>query len=701
MVVGKFKTPIDVRLPNLDEELRFEKVVSVRKFNWWKAISVATVAVIGVGLIMSGLSQMLPAQISQVSSNTVALNTEVLQSTTTTFASASNNAFSFLPNIIPFVGILGGVLVASFAMAGIYSNRITLDRFRKDSQGRFLTTSGHIDIKAYAIDALKQLSELGKDPRQRVEDFILTREDIEDLSHIKSAVEFASTAMRSKYLFLGFVYKIKFCPDERTTLYHKDGYTTQTGKLRYQRYIKKAFNAEDIDNLRTVKLNPLGNTKTLEHFMREYLEEAAEFYGQSFDDYYSYINKEGKVTKDLGKAIDILRPVLKWEPQKFYWDFDKMGAGEKRSISLSWQHTDTCLNILPGGVGRLDKMWQNLGNILLYLSMGYSIEVIAEKLMKNQGVTHRGGLPGVKTAVGKFIRENFGGIKNAYAMTVDKVVSNLDGNFEDEVIYEAYKYYFDSRDTEYSDFNKIKFLELAIGGKLENEMISYLHMNINSISKWVTKYIKEDFPYLTGWLSFRKYILAPIFLQLYIDNDISINDIADLYPGMGEDYPSNVMKSIYKMPPPVIRKGCRLSQMNARLSERSFATLVDFKSSLNDIKPWVISEMIKTYVARPINDFSFFEQYKIARLAPKIQRYYKMGLPPSFIIKVMPHFVTEADLLSWTKKVFKLTRPYSSISPEEFFLLNTWDEADFLREWSVRLTPMISFKGKDYYFSNI
>jgi len=467
--------------------------------------------------------------------------------------------------------------------------------------------------------------------------------------------------------------------------------------------------AEEIDDLRTKRLSPLGSTRTLEYFIREYLEERAELEGENYDDYYFYINEEGKVIKDLEKAMDVLKPVLKWEPQKFYWDFQKMGDGEIASIALSKEQTDTCLNILPGGLGSLNKMWRNLGNILLYLSMGYSIEVIADKLIKNHGVTLKSGLPGVKNVVAKFIIDNFGGIQNAYAMTVDKVVSSLDGNFEDNVIHEAYKHYFESsKYTKYSDFNQINYLKLVYDGKMPREMVQSLHIPLETIRKYIRVFIRENFPYLELTDKFhekqiislfRKYILAPIFLQSFIDNEIPIMEIADLFPGMGKAYPRKAMKSIYRMLPGAIELGCTLSQMNAMLSERPFADQEDFENSLSGVDD--IEGLMKAYVSGEIDGISLFEQYEIARLAPKIQTYYKMGLPPSFIIKMIPHFATEADLISWTKKVFKLTRPYSSISPEEFFLLNTWDEADFLRQWSVRLTPIISYLGRNYYLSNI
>ncbi|MHA1455608.1 MAG: hypothetical protein ACTSR5_06425 [Promethearchaeota archaeon] len=295
-------------------------------------------------------------------------------------------------------------------------------------------------------------------------------------------------------------------------------------------------------------------------------------------------------------------------------------------------------------------------------------------------------------------------------MTVDKIVSSLDGKFEDEVIHEVYKHYFESsRNTKYSDFNQIKYLKLIYDGIMPPKMVSFLHLPDHSIRKYIRVFIRENFPYLELTDKFhekqitslfRKYILAPIFLQLYIDNDIPINDIAGLFPGMGKSYPSNAMKSIYGMPSPAIKLGCTLSQMNAMLSERPFADQEDFENSLSGVED--IGELMGTYVARHLDGISLFEQYEIARLAPKVQRYYKMGLPSSFIIKMIPHFATEADLISWTRKVFKFgDRTHFPISPEEFFLLNTWDEADFLRMCSVRLTPMISYLGKDYYFSNI
>jgi len=122
-IVGKFKTPAHLRLSNLDEKLGFEDIASERKFNWWKAISIATVAVIGVGLLFSGISHMLPTQIAQVSSNAISLNTEVLQSTATSFASSSNNAFSFLPDIVPFIGIVGMV---TLGISGIINTKYSV-----------------------------------------------------------------------------------------------------------------------------------------------------------------------------------------------------------------------------------------------------------------------------------------------------------------------------------------------------------------------------------------------------------------------------------------------------------------------------------------------------------------------------------------------------------------------------------------------
>jgi len=66
------------------------------------------------------------------------------------------------------------------------------------------------------------------------------------------------------------------------------------------------------------------------------------------------------------------------------------------------------------------------------------------------------------------------------------------------------------------------------------------------------------------------------------------------------------------------------------------------------------------------------------------------------IIKEIPRFKSEAELISWTREVFNFRT-----SPGRFFKSHTWNKNNFIRMGSVRLTPRISFLGKDYYLSNI
>ncbi|MHA1376717.1 MAG: hypothetical protein ACTSR7_20745 [Promethearchaeota archaeon] len=55
---------------------------------------------------------------------------------------------------------------------------------------------------------------------------------------------------------------------------------------------------------------------------------------------------------------------------------------------------------------------------------------------------------------------------------------------------------------------------------------------------------------------------------------------------------------------------------------------------------------MKAYISRRINNISLFAQYEIARLGPKVQNFYKIGFSSSQIIKIIPHFVSEAELIS-------------------------------------------------------
>ncbi|MHA1104288.1 MAG: hypothetical protein ACTSPN_00950 [Promethearchaeota archaeon] len=92
-----------------------EIVASVRKFNWWKAISIATVAVISVGLIMSGISHILPAQILHVSVE-MATATEGLLTAPIIQYSAST-----VPNMFEPILILSGLIgVFTTSLVGVH-----------------------------------------------------------------------------------------------------------------------------------------------------------------------------------------------------------------------------------------------------------------------------------------------------------------------------------------------------------------------------------------------------------------------------------------------------------------------------------------------------------------------------------------------------------------------------------------------------
>ena len=149
------------------------------------------------------------------------------------------------------------------------------------------------------------------------------------------------------------------------------------------------------------------------------------------------------------------------------------------------------------------------------------------------------------------------------------------------------------------------------------------------------------------------------------------------------------------MPATIISMGSKLSQMNEKLVERPYTTSEDFESSFSwDVR--TIRRAMSAYVSKPQSGISLYKQYEIARLGPKVQNFYKMGLPSSIIIKILPHFSTEVELISWSRDVFGFEG-----NPEEFFKTNTWGEMEFLREWSVRLTPLISYRGITRVLKNI